>query len=120
MNLSQAYFCGEWMPLQDARIPLSDVGFGLGVTVVERLRTFAGRPFRVEEHFKRLQRSLEIVGWNAEAIVAEVRDAVAAFPDVNAELMAPGDDWYVAVFVTPGDSPRVFVTRGTRCSTTWS
>jgi branched-subunit amino acid aminotransferase/4-amino-4-deoxychorismate lyase len=105
MNLSQAYFCGEWMPLQDARIPLSDVGFGLGVTVVERLRTFAGRPFRVEEHFKRLQRSLEIVGWNAEAIVAEVRDAVAAFPDVNAELMAPGDDWYIAIFVTPGDSP---------------
>ena len=105
MNLSQAYFCGQWIPLQDAQIPLSDVGFGLGVTVVERLRTFAGRPFRVEEHLKRLHRSLEIVGWNAAAIVDEVRDAVAAFPDVNAELMAPGDDWYIAIFVTPGDSP---------------
>lgn len=105
MNLSQAYFCGAWMPLQDAQIPLSDVGFGLGVTVVERLRTFAGRPFRVEEHLQRLQRSLEIVGWDAAAIVGEVRDAVAAFPDVNAELMAPGDDWYIAIFVTPGDSP---------------
>lgn len=105
MNLSQAYFGGQWLPLQDAQIPLSDVGFGLGVTVVERLRTFAGRPFRVEEHLKRLNRSLEIVGWNASAIVDEVRDAVAAYPDVNAELMAPGDDWYVAVFVTPGDSP---------------
>ncbi|QDT72553.1 Branched-chain-amino-acid aminotransferase [Lacipirellula limnantheis] len=105
MNLSQAYFCGAWMPLQDAHIPLSDVGFGLGVTVVERLRTFAGRPFRVDEHLKRLQRSLEIVGWNAATIVAEVREAVVAFPDVNAELMAPGDDWYIAVFVTPGDLP---------------
>lgn len=105
MNLSQAYFGGQWLPLQDAQIPLSDVGFGLGVTVVERLRTFAGRPFRVEEHLKRLHRSLEIVGWNASAIVDEVRDAVAAFPDVNAELMAPGDDWYVAIFITPGDSP---------------
>ena len=105
MNLSQAYFCGAWMPLQDAQIPLSDVGFGLGVTVVERLRTFAGRPFRVEEHLKRLHRSLEIVGWNAATIVEEVRGAVAAFPDVNAELMAPGDDWYIAIFVTPGDSP---------------
>jgi len=105
MNLSQAYFCGAWMPLQDAQIPLSDVGFGLGVTVVERLRTFAGRPFRVEEHLTRLHRSLEIVGWNAAAIVDEVRQAVAAFPDVNAELMAPGDDWYIAIFVTPGDSP---------------
>ncbi len=105
MNLSQAYFGGQWLPLQDAQIPLSDVGFVLGVTVVERLRTFAGRPFRVEEHLKRLHRSLEIVGWNATAIVDEVRDAVAAFPDVNAELMAPGDDWYVGVFVTPGDSP---------------
>lgn len=105
MNLSQAYFGGQWLPLQDAQIPLSDVGFGLGVTVVERLRTFAGRSFRVEEHLKRLHRSLEIVGWNAATIVDEVRNAVAAFPDVNAELMAPGDDWYVAIFVTPGDTP---------------
>lgn len=105
MNLSQAYFCGQWMPSRDALIPLSDLGFGLGVTVVERLRTFAGRPFRIEEHLKRLERSLEIVGWNTAAIVAEVHEAVAAFPDVNAELMAPGDDWYVAIFVTPGDSP---------------
>ena len=105
MNLSQAYFTGAWMPLQDAQIPLSDVGFGLGVTVVERLRTFAGRPFRVEEHLTRLHRSLEIVGWNAASIVDEVRQAVAAFPDVNAELMAPGDDWYIAIFVTPGDTP---------------
>ncbi|MBA4104552.1 MAG: hypothetical protein C0485_02255 [Pirellula sp.] len=105
MNLSQAYFSGAWMPLQDAQIPLSDVGFGLGVTVVERLRTFAGRPFRVEEHLTRLERSLEIVGWNAASIVDEVRQAVAAFPDVNAELMAPGDDWYIAIFVTPGDTP---------------
>jgi branched-subunit amino acid aminotransferase/4-amino-4-deoxychorismate lyase len=105
MNLSQAYFCGAWMPLQDAQIPLSDVGFGLGVTVVERLRTIAGRPFCVEEHLQRLERSLEIVGWNVEAIVTEVRDAVTAFPDVNAELMTPGDDWYIAIFVTPGDSP---------------
>lgn len=105
MNLSQAYFCGQWIPSRDAQIPLSDVGFGLGVTVVERLRTFAGRSFRVEEHLQRLQRSLEIVGWNASDIVAEVRGAIEAFPDHNAELMAPGDDWYIAIFVTPGDSP---------------
>jgi branched-chain amino acid aminotransferase len=105
MNLSQAYYCGQWMELAAAQIPLSDVGFGLGVTVVERLRTFAGRAFRVEGHLQRLTRSLEIVGWDAPAIANEVGEAVAAFPDVNAELMAPGDDWYIAVFVTPGDSP---------------
>jgi branched-chain amino acid aminotransferase len=125
MNLSQAYFCGMWMPLQDAQLPLSDVGFGLGVTVVERLRTFAGRPFRVEEHLQRLQRSLEIVGWNAASIVDEVRNAVAAFPDVNAELMAPGDDWYIAIFVTPGDSsaatqPRIGVHGGPLPFAVWA
>jgi branched-chain amino acid aminotransferase len=102
MNLGQAYLNGAWLPASELSIPVGDLGFVLGATVVERLRTFNGRPFRVDEHLARLQRSLEIVGWDAAALTAQVRDALAAFTDLNAELMTPGDDWNIAAFITPG------------------
>src|SRR5215212_1828316 len=102
MNLGQAYFNGAWLPARELAIPVGDLGFVLGATVVERLRTFNGRQFRVEEHLARLSRSLEIVGWDAGSLIAELRDVLAAFADLNAELMTPRDDWNIAAFVTPG------------------
>jgi branched-chain amino acid aminotransferase len=102
MNLGQAYLNGAWIPARDLSIAVDDLGFVLGATVVERLRTFNARPFRVDEHLARLRHSLDIVGWNAEAIVAAVGDALRAFADHNAEHIAPGDDWSIAAFITPG------------------
>ncbi|HEX6962915.1 MAG TPA: aminotransferase class IV, partial [Lacipirellula sp.] len=52
----------------------------------------------------RLRHSLEIVGWNLEPLVNEIGDVIAAFVDVNAEHIAPGDDWSIAAFVTPGET----------------
>jgi branched-subunit amino acid aminotransferase/4-amino-4-deoxychorismate lyase len=104
MNIGQAYLNGAWVEARDLAIPVGDLGFLLGATVVERLRTFNARPFRVEQHLARLRHSLEIVGWNAEALTAEVREAIAAFVDVNAEHIAPGDDWSITSFVTPGET----------------
>jgi branched-subunit amino acid aminotransferase/4-amino-4-deoxychorismate lyase len=105
MDIGQAYLNGQWIAAGRLSIATIDLGFTLGVSVVERLRTFNGRPFRVEQHLARLRRSLEIVGWDAASLVADVREAVAAFPDHNAESIAPGDDWAVGIFVTPGLTP---------------
>jgi branched-subunit amino acid aminotransferase/4-amino-4-deoxychorismate lyase len=105
MNLGQAYLNGGWVSAQQLAIPVGDLGFVLGATVVERLRTFNARPFRVEEHLARLKHSLDIVGWSAEPLTAEIREAIAAFIDINAEHIAPGDDWNIAAFVTPGPTP---------------
>ena len=41
---------------------MSDVGFILGATVAEQLRTFAGQIFHLDDHLARLAQSLEIVG----------------------------------------------------------
>jgi branched-chain amino acid aminotransferase len=102
MNLGQAYLNGAWVDAKELSLPVGDLGFVLGATVVERLRTFNAKPFRVEDHLARLRHSLEVVGWNAGRLTAEVRDAIAAFVDINAEHIAPGDDWSIAAFVTPG------------------
>lgn len=52
---------GEVIPLAEAKIPALDRGFLLGDAVYEVLRVYQGKPFLVEEHFARLQRSLEAI-----------------------------------------------------------
>ncbi len=101
---SLSYFNGAWVPHSEVAIAPEDLGFAMGVTVVERLRTFGGTLFRSEKHMERLRRSLEIVGWDADSLCQEIAAALAGFIEHNGSLIAEGDDWAVAVFVTPGNS----------------
>jgi branched-subunit amino acid aminotransferase/4-amino-4-deoxychorismate lyase len=105
MNLGQAYLNGTWIDARELRISVDDLGFTLGATVVERLRTFGGQPFRVDEHLRRLRHSLEIVGWSPTELTAKVGDAIDEFIRRNTALIAPGDDWTISAFVTPGETP---------------
>jgi branched-chain amino acid aminotransferase len=102
MNSIVAYLNGAWIPCSELSVDVNDVGFLLGATVTERLRTFRGQVFRPDEHLQRLRRSLDIVGLNAEAISVQVASAIPEFIARNHALIEPDDDWAVAVFVTPG------------------
>lgn len=102
MSTPVCYFNGRWIAADEIAISPDDLGFLLGATVTERLRTFAGQPFRVAEHVARLRHSLEVVGWRAERLAAEVEGAIGQFVARNAALIAPGDDWAIVAFVTPG------------------
>lgn len=113
MNNSIAYFCGRWVPNAELALPVDDVGFLMGATLTERLRTFRGRSYLKSEHLARLHHSLELVGWDAAAICAEVGAAIEEFAERNAPLFAEGDDWNIVVFVTPG--PTADARRPTIC-----
>ena len=58
----------------------------------------------MHEHLQRLRRSLEIIGLDAEAITAEVADAVPELLERNRGQIAADDDWSIVAFVTPGIS----------------
>ena len=105
MSNALAYFNGDWVSSNQLQIPLDDLGFTMGVTIVERLRTFGGDLFRQEEHLQRLRRSLEIVGWDADSIVAKISEALSGFCERSTSHIAGGDDWYVVALVTPGKTP---------------
>ncbi len=100
-----AYFNGEWTPGDALRVPVDDLGFALGATIVERMRTFQSRVFRLPDHLQRLRRSLEVVGWDAPRLVAEVGDAIDEFLRRNLGLISSEDDWSLTAFVTPGRTP---------------
>jgi len=55
------YLNGEWMPIEQARVPVLDRGFIFGDGVYEVIPSYSGHPFRLREHLLRLQSSLDAV-----------------------------------------------------------
>jgi len=100
----RAFFNGQWVSSADLQIPLTDLGFLQGVTVVERLRTFLHRPFRPGDHLLRLRRSLDIVGWDVESIMGPLEMAMDQLLPTNQALLRAGEDWSMVALVTPGPS----------------
>jgi D-alanine transaminase len=55
---SLCYLNGEYLPLANARVPVLDRGFIFGDGIYEVVPAYRKRPFRLEAHLRRLQRSL--------------------------------------------------------------
>ncbi len=113
-----AYYNGEWIPSSELRVSVDDAGFLLGATVTERMRTFGGQAFRLNEHLARLRHSLEVVGMDVDAIGIQIAEAVPEFIRRNQSLIDSGDDWSIVVFVTPGtggSAPRRYASTVIRC-----
>jgi D-alanine transaminase len=49
----------EWLPPEEARVPVMDRGFLFGDGVYEVIPVYSRRPFRLEQHLQRLQLSLD-------------------------------------------------------------
>jgi D-alanine transaminase len=56
-----AYLNGEFLPLDQARVSPLDRGFIFGDGVYEVIPVYSRRPFRLPEHLRRLQRSLDAI-----------------------------------------------------------
>jgi branched-chain amino acid aminotransferase len=104
MSESVAYLNGEWIPSGELAVAVDDLGFLMGATLTEKLRTFKGAPYRTEDHLARLCHAAKVLGWNADAICKQARSAIEGFATRNAHLIVDGDDWNISLFVTPGKS----------------
>src|SRR5262249_12791443 len=95
------YLNGEFLPADQARIPVLDRGFIFGDGVYEVIPVYSRRPFRATEHFQRLQRSLDAVR------IANARTAAEWLRLVD-EIVArnPGEDQSVYLQVTRGVAKR--------------
>jgi D-alanine transaminase len=74
MSEQVVYLNGSFVPLSEARIPVLDRGFIFGDGIYEVVPVYEGRPFRLTQHLKRLERSLAAIsidnpfdeaGWRA-------------------------------------------------------
>lgn len=99
-----AYFNGRMIPADQLQISVTDPGFVMGVAVSEQLRTFQQRLFRPDDHFLRLQRSLNLIDLPAVDTEAMKTSAIRLVQH-NAQQLLPGDDLGLTIFVTPGEKP---------------
>jgi D-alanine transaminase len=91
----------EMVPLSQARIPVLDRGFIFGDGVYEVLPVYAGKPFRIDHHLSRMERSLaairipnpyDFAGWKAR-----IAELVSRFD---------ADDQFVYMQITRGVAKR--------------
>src|SRR5262245_9811808 len=92
MSEPQAYLNGRYIPWSQTCIPVWDMGFVLGATVAEVVRTFSGRPFRLESHLERLARSLAIMGIELNVSIEELGRIATELAAQNHRLQDPADD----------------------------
>ncbi len=104
MSDTTAYLNGRWVPSSALCLPIEDLGFLLGTTVVERMRTFGGKIFRLDDHLQRLRRSLEILAWDADSLCNQVGTACEGLIHRNPSLVDADNDCSLVVFITPGQT----------------
>ena len=67
---------GEFMPVEEARVPVLDRGFIFGDGVYELIPVYSRVPFRMDEHLARLERSLAAVRIRNPYSRAQWRDII--------------------------------------------
>ena len=70
------YLNGDFMPLAEAKVSVLDRGFLFGDGVYEIVPAYSGKPFRLDEHLRRLQASLDGVRLANPHTEAEWRERV--------------------------------------------
>src|SRR5476649_2537945 len=99
--MQMIYLNGEWMPIEQAKIPVLDRGFIFGDGVYEVIHSYSGHPFRLREHLARLQSSLA-------GIRIDNPYSLDKWEQLAREMIArnTGEDQYVYLQVTRGVAPR--------------
>jgi branched-subunit amino acid aminotransferase/4-amino-4-deoxychorismate lyase len=97
-----ALFNEDIVPQGELHIELDDIGFVMGTTISERLRTFGGQLFQVDEHFARLSLSLGSLGIAAAELLSRVQAAAVDIVAHNIALCGAGSDLGLTVLITPG------------------
>lgn len=103
-NERLVYINGDLLPESQATISIFDVGLMYGVTLYESLRSFKHKWYLKDEHWKRLHRSLTYAGMGDLLSQQQYDDVLEQTLQANIHLIDAGDDAWVNIQVTPGQS----------------
>lgn len=105
MSEPQVYLRGQFLPASQAGINIYDLGIVLGATVTDLTRTFAHKPFKLDQHVARLYRSCRYANFDMPLSENEMIDVCTQLVQTNAKLISPDQDLAICKFVTPGENP---------------
>lgn len=95
------YLNGDFLPIEEARVPVLDRGFIFGDGVYEVIPVYSHKPFRLAEHLLRLQHSLDGIRLQNPHSDEEWSSLVEQIIASN-----DGDDQYLYLHVTRGVARR--------------
>lgn len=98
----QVYLSGELVAEADAKISIFDSAVMLGDSVTESTRTFAHKPFRLDEHIARLCKSMKIARIDCGYSADELTQITLEVLEANRSLMAPADDCWIVHNISRG------------------
>jgi branched-chain amino acid aminotransferase len=101
-NQHLVYINGELLPRDQAKISVFDSAVMLGDTVTESTRTFAHKPFKLEQHIRRLYKSLKVTRINPGMTPDEMLALSLQVLEANAHLMGPSDDCWLVHNISRG------------------
>ncbi|MEJ1489384.1 MAG: D-amino acid aminotransferase [Candidatus Sedimenticola sp. (ex Thyasira tokunagai)] len=96
---SLVYLNGEYLPLQEAKVSVTDRGFLFGDGVYEVIPCYNGRPFRLEHHLMRLAESLRALGIKKPLSNEAWREIIERLT-----LQRPGEEQSIYLQITRGNS----------------
>jgi len=117
-----AWLNGTLIDARQAAVPVADLGVVAGATVSEFLRTFHHAIYRKSDHVERLMTSLDRLAFPTTVDSAAIQRALETVTTHNSQLLGPGQELGVVIFVTAGQnltylgaSGRDQISAGTTC-----
>ena len=102
------YVDGNYIPLDQAVIPVDDLAVLRGYAAWDIIRTYDGKPYFLDDHLDRLRGSAERIGLDLPLTCDEIKAVVLSVLEKN-----PGtDEANIRVLVTGGSSPDYFTPSG--------
>lgn len=102
MSEPLAYLNGDFIPASALSLSVNDLGFAQGAAISERLRTFRGQVYRLDDHLERLANSLRLVDLQPQLPLARIGALIEELAARNYPLLTTEDDLGISLFVTPG------------------
>ena len=103
MKERTVYINGKFVPESEAKISIFDAGFCTGEGITEVTRTFKHKPFKLDEHIKRLYRSLKMTGIDPGMKTEEMTRLTLEVLKRNLPLIEEDDDCCIVHNITAGE-----------------
>ncbi len=98
----QIYLNGTRTDASNATISAFDLGFTMGVTVTEQIRTFARKTPLLDRHLDRFFGGLKIIGLELPLDRSDLESQIADLIETNGQTLSPTDELGIGVCATPG------------------
>lgn len=112
------YLNGEYIPAEQAKLSIADLGFLMGDAVYDVARTVNHKPYRLKDHIERLYKSLKYLRMDPGVTQEEMEQITLRVLEKSVHLLGENDEYWLTQRVSRGPHPASFHNLSYRSSCT--